>query len=258
MYLDILSNLVITKVHSASTMFNQENAKARRNCRSRWAVVMKYEGETIYTSEGKQFLSNRNHIILLPKGCAYSWLCTAAGHFSIIEFECPETHTEPLTFPLKNSEKLLKMFQDLEYKRNLKKSMTEMESIRDLYNILLALAPEAEPYAPSGKLESIAPAIRYISQNYNQKITNDALAARTGLSTVYFRKLFTQIMGIAPIAYVQELRIAKAKEMLRSEYTSLADLAQALGYNSLYHFSKMFKLHTGISPSEYAKGRVAK
>ena len=247
-----LANLVITKVHSASTLYTPQNTKLKRNDRQRWAVVIKYEGETVYTSGEKCFLSNLAHVVILPKGCSYDWQCTRSGHFSIIEFESEPTFYEPISLSGKNGEKILKMFKDLEYKRNLKKPMVEVESIRDTYTILLALTQEmSERYLPTEKQQKIAPAIEYISQHYNENITNDALATITGLSTVYFRKLFTSIMGVSPITYVHRFRIEKAKEMLKSDYGTLSDMAQSLGYTSLYDFSRDFKKHTGVAPSKY-------
>ena len=147
---ELLSNLVITKVHSVSTLYNPENTKLKRNDRQRWAVVIKYEGETVYTSNGKQFLSDINQMVLLPKGCSYEWQCTKSGHFSIIEFESKLTFHEPIAFSVKSGEAVLKMFKVLEYKRNLKSPMVELESIRDTYSILLALTQSAaERYIPS-------------------------------------------------------------------------------------------------------------
>ena len=249
---DLLSNLVITKVHSVSTLYTPENTKLKRNDRQRWAIVIKYEGETVYTSGKKSFLSDVNHILILPKGCSYDWQCTRSGHFSIIEFESEPTFSEPISFSVKNGEKILKMFKELEYKRNIKNPMVDLESIRDTYSILLALTQAVSvQYLPTEKQQKIAPAIEYISKHYNENITNDALATITGLSTVYFRKLFTSIMGISPITYVHRFRIEKAKEMLKSDYGTLSDMAQSLGYSSLYDFSRDFKKHTGIAPSKY-------
>ncbi len=203
---EILSNLVITKVYSASTMYTPQNTKTKKSDRPRWAIVI----------------------------------------------ECALTFSEPFGFSVKNGEKILKMIKALEYRRNLKKPMTEMESIRDTYSIILALTESANgKYSPSDKQQKLAPAIEYISQNYNTKMSNGELAALTGLSTVYFRKLFTQIMGVSPVAFVHELRIAKAKEMLRSDYGTLADIAQSLGYSNLFDFSRDFKKHTGSAPSGF-------
>lgn len=252
MNVDFLSNLVITKVRSASTMYTPKNTKVSRKDRPCWAVLIKYEGETIYTCGGRQYLSDAEHMMILPRGCSYDWQCTKAGHYSVIEFEGELTYREPLGFSVKNSGKMLKMFKELEYKRNLKKPMIEVESIKDVYSIILALTKnEPDSYLPTGKQNRIAPAIEYISQNYNRDITNDELAALVGVSTVYFRKLFTKTVGGSPIAYARELRIKKAKEMLKSDYGSLTDIAQSLGYSGLYDFSRDFKKHTGVAPSRY-------
>ncbi len=252
MSIDILSNLVITKVNSILTLYNPKTIKSVRNNRPCWAVIIKYEGETVYTSNGKRFLSDINHMAVLPRGCSYNWECTKSGHFSIIEFESELTYNEPICFTVKNGEKILKMFRELEYKRNLKNPMVEAESIRDTYSILLALTKaDAERYLPTEKKKKVSIAVEYISCNYNKSITNDELAVLTGLSTVYFRKLFTDIMGMSPIVYARKLRIEKAKEMLKSDYGTLSDAAHALGYSSLYDFSRDFKKHTGVSPSKY-------
>lgn len=253
MKIDVLSNLVITKVRSVSTMYSPQNKKVTRKDRSRWAVVIKYEGQTVYSVNQKQFLSDANHIVILPKGCSYDWVCTKAGHFSIIEFESEQVASEPLVFPVKSCEKFLKMFKDLEQKRTLKQPMVEMESIQNTYSILLSLAQtQSDPYMPTEKQQKISAAVEYISQHYTENITNDELADLTGLSTVYFRKLFTHIMGVSPIVYARQLRIQKAKDMLRSDYAKLSDIAHSLGYPNLYDFSRDFKKHTGVSPSRYS------
>ena len=252
MSIDVLSNLVITKVHSVSTLYTPQNTKLKRNDRRRWAVVIKCEGQTVYTSNGTRFLSDINHIVVLPKGCSYEWECTKSGHFCIIEFESEPSYSEPIAFSVKNGEKILKMFKNLEYKRNLKKPMIEVESVRDTYSILLTSTQSvSERYIPTEKQQKIAPALEYISQHYNQSITNDFLAAIAGMSTVYFRKLFTEIMGVSPITYVHNLRIEKAKEMLGSDYGTISDVAQSLGYLNVYDFSRDFKKHTGVAPSKY-------
>ena len=249
---DILSNLVITKIHSISPLYTPANIKTTRSARPCWAIVIKYEGETVYSSDQKTFLSDIDHIVFLPKGCSYDWECTKAGHFYIIEFESDSVCFSPISISVKNGEKLLKSFKSIEYKRNIKAPFVELESIRDLYSILVSLTnSHAEHYLPAEKQKKINPAMEYISQHYAEKITNDRLAEITGMSNVYFRKLFTAVMGVSPIAYVHRFRIQKAKEMLKSDYGTLTDVAQSLGYSNLYDFSRDFKKHTGIAPSKY-------
>ena len=252
MQTELLENLAVTGVHSASTMFTPASVKTRKKDRPRWAVVLKYEGETVYTSGGKRFVSDLHHVVILPKGCCYEWQCTESGHFAIIEFESAGSYPEALCFPVKNGQRLLRLFQEMEYKRNLRKPMYEMESVRDLYTILLQLNSDSpDRYIAGTQQKKILPAVEFISQNYSKNITNDMLAEAAGMSTVYFRKLFTAAMGISPIAYTKQLRIEKAKEMLKSDYGTLSDVAQSLGYANLYDFSRDFKKHTGVAPSKY-------
>lgn len=249
---NILSNLVITKIRSVSTLYNPGNTKGKRKDRKCWAILIKYEGETVYTYNEKKLLSDAYHLVALPKGCSYEWECTKSGHLYTIEFECDATYPEPIGISVKNSDKILKMFKELEYKRNLQTPTTEIESIRDTYSILIALTKSApKQYVPNEKQKKIAPALEYISQNYNKSITNDELASVAGLSTVYFRKLFTDVCGVSPITYAHNLRIEKAKEMLKSDYGVLSDVAISLGYSSIYDFSRDFKNHVGVSPSKY-------
>jgi AraC-like DNA-binding protein len=247
-----LTDMVITGVHSASTLFSPEDKGGKRQERACWAVVLKYEGQTHYRCRDKDYLSDAYHPVILPKGCSYDWKCIKAGRFSVVEFESNAVGTEPIVFTVSSSEKLLKLFKELEYKRNLKTAITELESIRDTYSIILTLLQtQKEPYVPSKKRQKIDAAIEYISRNYHKKLSNDQLATMVGLSTVYFRKLFTITVGVSPIVYAHSLRIEKAKEILKSDYTNLSDVALSLGYSSLYDFSRAFKNHTGVSPSRY-------
>jgi len=235
-------------------MYTEEKTGSKRRNRPAWAIVIKYEGETVYSSGGKSYISNINNIVILPKGCDYDWHCTKSGHFSIIEFDCQKSSSQILPFKIKNTEILLNEIKKIEINHTLKPYAYKLEELKALYDILLSLLKIAEKkYMPSAKDNKILPAINYIAENYNKRICNEDLAAITGVSTVYFRKIFKEAMGISPINYIQSVKMKKASDMLKSDYSSIADIAVSLGYNDIYEFSKSFKKHSGISPSQYAK-----
>ena len=248
--MELLSNLIITGLRSVSVMYNDPQAKGKKTDRSRWAVILKYEGQTVYTSQGQQLLSDREHLMLLPMGCSYEWTCTQAGHFLALEFECDASFGQAMSIPVKQSDRILRRLQDLEQTWNSAEPLRQQICIRDLYGVLLSLRQPA-PYVPGDKQQKLHPVLEYISQHCNRPLTNDILAEVAGMSTVYFRKLFTQVMGVSPMAYARQLRIEKAKQMLHSDYGSLSQVALSLGYANLYDFSRDFKKHTGIPPSEY-------
>jgi len=106
-------------------------------------------------------------------------------------------------------------------------------------------------YTPGEKHRKIAPALDFIVKNPQLHPSNEQLAKLCKMSTVYFRKTFTEATGVSPIAYTRNLRIKKAREMLRSDYGSITDIALSLGYNNIYDFSRDFKKHTGVPPTKY-------
>ncbi len=252
MYTDILSDLIITEFVSINTMYSDSGAGTKRINRPRWGIVVKFEGETEYTSGGKKYISNANNIAILPQGVSYEWQCKKQGHLYIVEFESDLKCDSIMTFPCTNSDKLLKALKELEYKRITKNN--KLECIRDTYDIILMLMKMSQKsYVPASKKEKIKPVLDYIAKNYYTSLKNDELAALTSFSTVYFRKLFTEVTGMSPVTYIHYLRINKAKEMLKSDYSSISDIALSLGYANIYDFSRTFKKYTGVSPMKYLK-----
>lgn len=250
----LLYNLNIKKVYSIFTINTEKNKTMRRVNRPNWAIILKYEGETIYKSNGKTYISNANNIIVLPKGATYDWQCTKPGRYYTIEFDCDTTSEEIFSFPINSHEKILQLYKDSEYKKNINKSIYKLELLKNAYSILLLLLKEKHPtYTSLSKRQKIEPAVDFLVKHYTQSIKNDDLATLTGLSTIYFRKIFTECFGISPIAYLHSLRIKKAKEILRSDYQSISHIAESLGYPDVYDFSRTFKKHVGMSPMQYAK-----
>ena len=248
----LLSHMIIKKIYGASSLYTEKGTCAKRVDRPCFAIVLKYEGETIYRCSGESIISNLNNIVILPKGSTYSWECTKAGHFFSLEFQCDTVIDRIIAFPISNGEEILDILKGIERKRLMKKPMYEIECIRDVYNVLLKLGEtQSKKYVPSDKAQKLQKVIEFISNNLGSDIKNDDLAKMIGVSTVYFRKLFSQVYGMSPMNYVKKLRIKKAKEMLRSDHGSITDIAFSLGYSNIYDFSRDFKKHTGTPPSKY-------
>lgn len=249
---DLLANMIITNVNAAYTMYSAEGSSVPVTDRPQWGLLIKYEGKTTYTLKEKTFIADADHIMLLPKGASYEVKCIQAGHFALVEFESDSTYHEPIRISVKDGKAILNQFRELEYRRNLRGNMCRIESIKNIYLILLSLAKAiSDKYQPNKKQKSLQPAIEYISQNFHQPIKNETLAALVDMSPSYFRKVFSEVIGESPIAYARSLRIEKAKEILKSDHESLSDIALALGYSNLFDFSRDFKKHTGVAPSKY-------
>ena len=250
----ILNEIKINNVNSIYLFSSKEGRGNKRFNRPRWAIALKHEGETVYTSRNKTHISNLHNLIILPKGSNYEWKCIKEGKCYMIEFDCDLDCEDIFSFNIPNGEKVLQLYKEAEYKNNLKSSTSKIETIVIVYQILImAIKSTKKEYLSSSLQEKIMPAIDYILKNYDKPIKNEDLARLTGYSTVYFRKLFTKLYGVSPITYVHELRIKKGKEMLMGEQISITEVSDTLGYQNIYDFSRTFKKHVGLSPSKYIK-----
>jgi len=228
---------------------NVSNSRKNREC---WGIVLKVEGETEYYCNGKRYISNASNMMLLPAGCSYSWKCVEEGDFVTLEFEANRKSEEIYSFHINNNQEILKIYNELEYSRLLKQPFYNMKCISGAYQILLKMMkPLKSEYALSSKYNRIKPSVEYIAKNYTKNLSNDEISSVSGISTVYFRKIFTEIFGMSPMKYLHKIRIEKAKEMLASDYSSIEDVALTVGYGSIYHFSKVFKQFIGVSPSRW-------
>jgi AraC family transcriptional regulator, arabinose operon regulatory protein len=92
----------------------------------------------------------------------------------------------------------------------------------------------------------------FIVSHHDRHLCVSDLAERCHLSTSYFAAQFKEYFGVSPKELVIELRINAAKEHLRrGDPQNISDVAASVGYDDVYHFSKLFHRRTGMSPSEY-------
>ncbi|MBO5481143.1 MAG: helix-turn-helix transcriptional regulator [Clostridia bacterium] len=99
----------------------------------------------------------------------------------------------------------------------------------------------------------IQKAISYLNQNYQKQITLKELGKITGYSPNHLQRIFTDVMGLSPQAYLEKIRMDNAKFLLSQMDNSLADVAYECGFSSQSYFSKIFKKHTLLTPNEFRR-----
>ena len=251
------STLTVTGVHSAHKLFNDTDAASYRENRPSTAIFLRFEGETEYRFGPHRLISDLTHPVILPRGSSYHWHCLERGSCLYVEFDTDLTAPHPIGFCISDPARLHTLLQRLEQlsrRRPPHFQLAARAMVYEALHLLFSSQTESSPYLPSGKARQIRPALEYMHTHYSDPASNGQLAALCGISTVYFRKLFAAAHGTSPIRYLHRLRIEKAKEMLKSDYGTLSDIALAVGYPNVFHFSKIFKNLTGISPGAYAKG----
>lgn len=107
------------------------------------------------------------------------------------------------------------------------------------------------PHPSSVYNARIGPAVKYIDEHFNEKIDCHKLAKLCYLSTSQFYSLFNQKFGKTPIEYRDSLILRRAELLLESGETSVAEIAEELGFASASYFCRFFKKHRKVSPSNY-------
>lgn len=129
-----------------------------------------------------------------------------------------------------------------------------------LLEVLLieALRSNGETDASPGLLrgladERLAVAIRRMHESPDRPWTVAQLAKEATLSRSSFYDRFGRAVGVAPMEYLLAWRMALAKDLLRKNEASVAEIAQRVGYSSASTFSVAFTRHVGLPPARYAR-----
>ncbi len=93
--------------------------------------------------------------------------------------------------------------------------------------------------------------VDYIDSNLNKNCSLQQLAKEMKMNANYLGQVFKRETGETFSAYVTELRIERAKQMLQDEDATIGDVSAALGFNDYFYFLKTFKRVMGITPKQY-------
>ena len=79
------------------------------------------------------------------------------------------------------------------------------------------------------------------------------LARQVDVSPSYLTALFHKNLQISPGEYIRRSKLQESKQMIRENDLNFTEIAAALQYSTVHHFSRQFKEKFGITPTEYAK-----
>ena len=101
--------------------------------------------------------------------------------------------------------------------------------------------------------ERLVPAVTFIHQQYDQKITLADLAREANMSVPNFSSVFRETYGMPPMEYLTRLRLQNAIDLLQNTDKKIIDIAEECGFFSISNFIKAFHNSMGMSPSRYRK-----
>lgn len=217
---------------------------------------------TIVDKWGKVLNVQRNQLTYMAKGLEYTVYFhnpdpgredTVVIHFQMTDLEGNDI--APVLEPIICIDQVdtafaldMDMLAD-EFKKNVV-CIPRVQSV--IYNILASICKKQKRYTTKNKYACIRAGIELLEQNSDMSIAQ--IATKCGVSECYFRRLFQEYSGESPVSFRQRHRIERAKQLLLSEENfTVSEIAQELGFSDVYHFSKTFKKHCGLSPSAFVR-----
>lgn len=96
----------------------------------------------------------------------------------------------------------------------------------------------------------------YIAVHLSEKITLCDLSCTAGYSPFYCARIFKELTGLTPAAYIRRLRLSSSAMRLRDEQCKVIDIAYDAGYDSVDGYQRAFRNEFGCNPYEYAKAPI--
>ncbi|MCP4377067.1 MAG: helix-turn-helix domain-containing protein [bacterium] len=115
-----------------------------------------------------------------------------------------------------------------------------------LYGWLAARTDGASTSVNDDRIQAV---IEQMYKHLDGTLTVPKMAKMTHLSQQHFRRLFAQVTGTSPKKFYDKLRLAWADHLLRTGSMNVTEVSRALGFSSMFHFSRTFRAHFGHPPS---------
>ena len=98
---------------------------------------------------------------------------------------------------------------------------------------------------------------KYINEHVSERLSLNEVAAVFGISPNYLSQLFSKYNDTGFSEYINICKITEAKRLLEEENMKVYEAAEALGFDSAFYFSKVFKRVEGVSPTEYVNNKFS-
>ena len=248
------NNLYIKRIINVIQSSNKSHHKLLNvKCRHSDAFVYILSGSCTYEFTcGDAFTVNKGEILYLAHQADYTmYIHTNDYTFIFCDFEFEETSPRKSGVytphsPDYSENLFIKLLQN-------KDAFTDALSV--LYSIYgIVMKTEDKVYISKFSRNKISESKDYIDANFKDtSLSIDFLAEKAGVSNVYFRRLFKTQYHLSPSQYIISVRLKNAKSLMSYPFLTLEECALQSGFSSLQYFCRVFKKHTGITPSEYRR-----
>jgi len=197
--------------------------------------------------------------VMMPKMDGYRF-CekiktdTKTSHIPVILLTAKADKSDRLEgFELGADDYLTKPFDAEELQVRIKNLIDQRQKLRELFQHNINVEPK-EITVTSADENFIKRAIEIVEENMgNFQLDTTQLAKEIGIGRSHLNVKLRAITGCSTREFIRTLRLKRAAQLLKGKSGNVAEVAYAVGFNSLSHFSKIFNNHFGMLPSAYCQ-----
>ena len=216
-------------------------------------LVLKISGEAVYTIDRRYAVTTEaGSLAYLPMGQPYTVESIQPGPcFCVNFFIRQETALPAFAFPVRNYHKWYSSFSELLHAWNYRQPGHRAHVFSIVYDMFATVVEDsAAQYLPSRQKNVIQQLVSGLD-NESSACSVTELARQCGMSETYFRRIFRSIYGTSPKKYLSDARFRQARILLTTTDLPIARIAELCGFENVYTFSRAFRTHEGVSPTEY-------
>ncbi len=230
-----------------------------------YLIIYNLSGEIEVWFNYNRIYAESGSVIIIPPGachkftyfnkenCQYYW-CHFSGATAIaIADRIIENHGRIFNIGCYNN--VAKLFGEI-YKSLVNHSEDVTNNL--LYTLLFSINAFTEKtVSADGDVSDILKAIIYIQNNYNKDITVEELCSMCNISKYNFMRKFKAVTGSPVHKFIIDYRMMQAKKLLSNSELNVKEIALQVGFEDNMYFSRAFKKHFGMSPTEYKNASKA-
>ena len=217
--------------------------------RTHWLLHYVAQGFGRFERDGQTYHLGPGDIFVIPPYLETYYEADVQNpwHYIWIGFTSEDALPEVLSQPVIRCAGVGAVFEDMLRCGKMENGRTAFlcAKIWELFSLLMEQGQGQEDY--------IKKALSVMNAEYGTGITVKDVADLLGLDRSYFSTMFRRTLGIPPQKYLMKLRLEKAAELMTVYGEKPSTAGSSVGYPDLYHFSKMFKAHFGLSPRNYQR-----
>jgi AraC-like DNA-binding protein len=239
---------------------------------SDFQIQLVYSGGGDCHINGTQYKIHQGTIIVVPKGSFHDFRVTNPKGMKTVEAKfvssdpAMETIISQLEFPMEDDGTIFNIMSRIVLEGQ-RRTFYYKEMSNSLLLECIFLMFRMTHHAPDSVFETsswnrsepekhtedlLGLVDNYIAKNIQIKISPADIAAACGYNQDYLYRFIRKKTGVSTIRYINQKKFDRAKELIIHTELSLSEISWNLGFETLQYFSRFFKDHAGIPPSEYS------